>query len=188
MIQKTVNQILTAGRAIMRPSTELGGRGLGTQYKVDCIGPDGALKWSDTFDNLVVNAGLDDSLDKHLRGSAYTAAWYIGLTDGTPTVAAADTSASHAGWAEVTAYTEGTRQAATFAAVSGQSTSNTASPASFSINANGTTVGGAFLISVSTKGGATGILYGGGAFTAGDKLLDSGDTLQVTLTATASAA
>jgi len=157
-------------------------------YHVECIGPDGKVKWTTEFDNLVTNAGLDDNLDKYLKGSAYTAAFYVGLTDGTPTVAAGDTMSSHAGWAEVTAYDEATREALTLGTVSSQSVDNSASKASFSINTNSTTIGGAFIVTDNTKGGTTGTLYGVGAFTGGDKSADDGDTLNVTVTCTAAAA
>jgi len=145
------------------------------------------LKWAEQFENLVVNAGLDDSLDKHLKGSSYTAAFYIGLTDGTPTPAAADTMASHAGWTEVTAYDEANRVTLTLGSVSGQSVDNVGNEADFTISANDTTVGGAFVTTANDKGGSTGTLYGVGAFSAGDKTLDDNDTLQVTITCTASA-
>jgi len=157
------------------------GRVLRTHFKVEAFDKFGNLKWVDEFDNLVVNAGLDDSLDKHLKGSAYTAAWYVGLTDGTPTVAAGDTMASHAGWVEVTAYDEAVRQTLTLGAVSGQSVDNSASKATFTISSNNTTVGGAFVTTTSDKGRSTGTLYGGGAFSAGDKTLDDDDTLNVTV-------
>ena len=162
------------------------GRRLKNIFEVECY-RNGELIWSDRFENLVVNAGLDDSLDKHLKGSGYTAAFYVGLTDGTPTVAAGDTMASHAGWAEVTAYDEAVRQTLTLAAVSGQSTDNSANKAVFTIDTNSTTVGGAFVVTDSTKGGAGGTLYGAGAFSAGDKTLDDDDVLNVTVTLTASA-
>lgn len=163
------------------------GRRLSVHYVVEAFDPEGKRKWVEEFDNLVVNAGLDDSLDKHLKGAAYTAAWYVSLTDGTPTVAAGDTMASHVGWVEVTAYSEAVRQTLTLGTVSGQSVDNSASKAVFSINAT-TTVGGAFITDTNTKGGATGILYGAGAFTGGDKSLGNGDTLNVTATLTAAAA
>jgi len=145
------------------------------------------LAWEETFENLVVNAGLDDALDKHLKGSAYTAAWYVGLTDGTPTPAAGDTMASHGGWTEVTAYDAGARPTLTLGTVSGQSVDNSASPAAFTISTDNTTIGGAFLASNSTKGGTSGTLYGVGAFSGGDKTLDDNDTLNVTVTCTAAA-
>jgi len=145
--------------------------------------------WSDSFHNLVVTAGLNDSLDKHLKGAAYTAAWYVGLTDGTPTFAAGDTmDGAHAGWTEVTAYDELVRQTLTLGAVAAGSVNNSAAPAVFTIDTNATTIGGAFIVSDDTKGGAVGVLYGGGAFTAGDKSLDDDDTLTVTVTLTAAAA
>lgn len=146
------------------------------------------LKWVNEIDNLVVNVGLDDSLDKHLKGSGYTAAWYVLLTDGTPTVAAGDTMASHAGWTEVTAYDEAVRQTLTLGSVSGQSVDNSASKAVFTISSDSTTIGGCGVTTNSTKGGSTGTLYGAGAFTAGDKGLDDDDVLNVTVTCTAAAA
>ena len=147
----------------------------------------GKLKWRDQNKNTVVNVGLDDVLDKYFKGSAYTAAFYVGLTDGTPTVAATDTMASHAGWTEVVAYSEGVRQTLTLGTVASQSVSNTASKAIYSINGT-TTIGGAFTTTNSTKSGSTGTLYGAAALTLGDKGLNSGDTLQVTVTLTAASA
>ena len=144
----------------------------------------GPVKWEEEWHNLVVNQGLDYLLDAGLSAGTQITSWFILLLDGTPTVAAGDTLASHAGWTEVTAYDEATRQAWTDGGVSGQSVDNSGSPAQFTISANGTTIGGAALASNSTKGGTTGTLYAAGAFTAGDKTLDDGDTLDVTATFT----
>lgn len=166
----------------MRPLTV----GMSTRYEVECIGPDGTVKWRDGFTNLVVTAGRNDLLDKYFQGSTYTAAHYVGLTDGTPTFDAADTMSSHAGWVEVTDYSEGTREALTLGSVSAGSVDNSASKAQFSINGTAT-VGGAFVATNSTKGGTSGTLYGGGAFSGGDKSVTSGDTLNVTVTLTATA-
>jgi len=160
---------------------------LGDLFEVECYDKDGNLKWKDTIKNLVVNTGLDDSLDKYFKGSSYTAAHYCGLADGTPTFAAGDTMASHAGWTEVTDYSEGVRQTITWGSVSSQSVDNSASKATFSIN-NSVTIGGAFLSTDSTKGGSSGTLYGGGAFTNGNRSLASGDTLNIQVTALAAAA
>ncbi len=164
------------------------GQRFNTHYVVECFGPDGVLRWVEKFDNIVVNTGLDDILNEYFKGSGYTAAHYVGLTDGTPTVAAGDTMASHAGWVEVTAYDEAVRQTLTLGSVSGQSVDNSASKAVFTIDSDSTTIGGAFVTTDSTKGGAGGTLYGAGAFTAGDKTIDDNDVLNVTVTLTAAAA
>jgi len=170
-----------------RAQTILQNMKFGDLFEVECRDKNGKFKWKDTIKNLVVNPGLDDVLPQYLKGSAYTAAHYVGLTDGTPTVAAGDTMSSHAGWVEVTAYDEAVRQTATWGAVSSQSVDNSASKATFTISTNSTTLGGAFLTTNATKGGTTGTLYGGGAFTAGDKSLDDDDVLYVTVTASAAA-
>lgn len=157
-------------------------------WSVECFDKYGNLKWVDTFKNLVTNEGLDHLLDVALSGATQVSTWYVGLTDGTPTTAAGDTLASHAGWSEVTAYDEAARQTWSDGGVSSQNVDNSASKASFTISTNSTTVGGAFLASDSTKGGTTGTLYAVGAFSAGDKSLDASDTLQVTATFTTAAA
>lgn len=144
------------------------------------------LLWADGFANLVTTAGKNDSLDKHFKGSGYTAAWYVGLTEGTPTFDAADTMASHSGWVEETSYDEAARQTLTLGSVSAGSVDNSASRATFTIDTNSTVIGGGFINTVSTKGGSTGTLYGGGAFSAGNKTLDDNDSLLVTVTLTAS--
>lgn len=156
-----------------------------TKYEVEAFDKDGNRKWFEEFNNLVVTEGLNWLLEKTFKGSSWTAAHYVGLTAGTPTFAAGNTMSSHAGWTEVTGYSEGVRQTLTLGTVSGGSVSNTASKATFSINAT-VTVGGAFVTSDSTKGGSSGTLYGGGAFT-GDRSLISGDTLTVTITLTQTA-
>jgi hypothetical protein len=183
-----------AGEAGARFGAQLirrAGVGLGAKvhqvYEVECLGPDGRVKWRDYVDNTVVNVGLDEILDKFYKGSAYTAALYVLLTDGTPTPAAGDTMASHVGWVEVVAYDEATREVLTLGAVSGQSVDNSASKASYAINGT-VTVGGAAVTTDNTKSGSAGILIGVGAFTGGDKSADSGDTLNVTVTLTMASA
>jgi hypothetical protein len=156
-------------------------------YKIQCHDKDGNLKWEDEAPNLVVNEGLQDMNAKYFTGTTYTAAWYIGLygSGATNSPAAGDTMASHAGWTEVTAYSQATRPACTFGTPTTANPSvatNSASPASFSINGT-TTVGGAFLTSNNTKGGTTGTLYSAADFSApGDRSVVSGDTLSVTYT------
>lgn len=154
-------------------------------FKISSLMPRRVIDRDNIKINIVVNQGLDHALDVTLSAAVQITAWFLGLTDGTPTVAAGDTPASHAGWVEVTAYSETVRQTWTDGGVSAQSVSNSASQARFTINVNGTVIGGAFLTSLNTKGGTTGTLYAAGAFTAGDKTLDNLDTVDVTATFTA---
>ena len=154
----------------------------GGVFTVQCFDSEGNLKWTEEKHNLVVNVGLKDMNDKYFTGSAYTAAWYIGLYGAAASndPAAGDTMASHAGWTEVTDYSEATRPAATFAAATTADPSvitNSASVAVFSINGT-TVVGGAFLTSDNTKGGTTGILFSASDFAApGDRSVVSGDVI-----------
>jgi len=156
-------------------------------YKVQCHDAQGNLKWEAEAPNLVVNVGLQDMNAKYFTGSAYTAAWYLGLygAGSTNNPAAGDTMSSHAGWTEVVAYSQATRPACTFGTPTTANPSvatNSASPATFSINGT-TTVGGAFLTSNSTKSGTTGTLYSAADFSSpGDRAVVSGDTLSVTYT------
>lgn len=151
-------------------------------WTVECVSPDGKVRWSTTAKNLTVNSGLNDKLDKYFRGTSYTAAWYIGLMSSSPSVAASDTMASHGGWTEVTTYSELARQTFTPAAAASQSLNNSASVAEFTMNASGT-VGGAFLTTSSTKGGSAGILYGALPF-AENRTVGNGDILRVSVSIT----
>ncbi len=185
MNQDRDNDINVEAGVTAQSGMSVGVKGLSTHYKVEAF-RDGKLLWVEEFDNLVVDAGLNDSLDKHLKGSAYTAAWYVGLTDGTPSFAAGDTmSGGHAGWTEEQTYDEAARQTLVLGAVSGGSVDNSASKAVFTISGTAT-FGGAFVVDDNTKGGATGILYGGGAFSQDRALIDN-DVLNVTITCTATA-
>ena len=159
----------------------------GGVFTVQCFDSEGNLKWEDKSPNLVVNVGLKDMNDKYFTGSSYTAAWYIGLYGAASSnnPAAGDTMASHAGWTEVTAYSQSTRPQCNFGAATTADPSvisNSSSVAVFSINGT-TVVGGAFLTSDNTKGGTTGILFSASDFQApGDRSVVSGDVLNVTYT------
>lgn len=152
-------------------------------FNVECIGEDGVVKWTDTFPNQVTTVGRNDMLDKYFTGTAYTAAWFMGLVNNTGFTAysAADTLASHTGWTELaagTAYT-GNRITMAFNAASSGSKSSTAT--SFPIIATNTVLG-AFVCTVAT--GTSGILYSAGSFTGGARSVVNTDTLNVTYTAT----
>lgn len=153
--------------------------GLTTRYEVECRGPDGRLKWIERFANLVVDEGLNDLLAVYAKATAYSAALYVGLK-GTGTPVAGDTMASHAGWAEVTAYAEAARPTYNPGTVANKAVDNAASKAAFSINGP-VTIAGAFIATDATKGGTVGKLYGAGNFT-NPRTMDAGDTLNVTAT------
>ena len=133
------------------------------RYRITCRVPDGSLRWdTGVFDNLVTTAGKNLNINVMWGATSKSANWYV-LLKGAGTAAAADTAASHAGWSEVTAYAESVRQTATFAAASGGASSNTASPAVFTINGSAP-IAGAGLIDNNTKGGSSGSLYSVGDF------------------------
>jgi hypothetical protein len=156
-------------------------------YKIQCHDAQGNLKWEASAPNLVVNEGLQDMNAKYFTGVSYSAVWYLGLygSGATNSPAAGNTMASHGSWTEVTDYSQATRPVCTFGTPTTANPSvatNSASPATFSINAT-TVVGGAFLTSNNTKGGSTGVLYSAADFSApGDRSVVSGDTLSVTYT------
>jgi hypothetical protein len=156
-------------------------------FTVRCHDKDGNLKWEQKSKNLVVNVGLAYMNESFFKGSGYTAAWYVGIYGpaSTNNPSSADTMASHAGWTEVTAYTNATRPAATFGAATTADPSviaNSAAVAQFLINASAN-VGGAFLTTGDLPGGTSGVLFSASDFAApGDRVVQNGDVLSVTYT------
>jgi hypothetical protein len=157
----------------------------GGVFHVQCLDKDGNLKWETTEHNLVVNEGLQDMNTQYFKGSTYSASFFLGLITGPgsgTTFAAADTLASKA-WTEFTDYS-GARKAVTFGTATTADPSvisNSASPASFTISGAGGTVAGAFLCTVSS--GTSGVLFSESDFQSpGDRVVVSGDTLNVTYT------
>jgi hypothetical protein len=154
----------------------------GGVFTVTCYDKDGNLKWEEKAHNLVVNEGLEDMNTQYFAGSGYTAAWYLGLVLGPGsgnTYAAGDTLASHSGWTEYTDYS-GNRQSITFDSITlaDPSVSSNTTPVQFSITGSGGTIAGAFLTDVAT--GTSGVLFSVSNFTTpGDRVVVSGDTLNV---------
>jgi hypothetical protein len=155
----------------------------GGAFTVTCVDKDGHEKWVDIAPNLVVNTGLQDMNTKFFTGSAYTAAWYIGLVNGTSattTFSGGDTLATHAGWTENSSY-GGNRKAASFGSATladPSNINNASSTASFTMNATAN-IAGAFLCNVAS--GTTGLLFSAADFQSpGDRAVVSGDVLLVT--------
>jgi hypothetical protein len=168
---------------VVRKEGFVEGLSSGGVFTVTCLDKDGNEKWVDIAPNLVVNTGLQSMNTQFFTGSAYTAAWYIGLVNGTSattTFSGGDTLATHAGWTENSSYT-GTRKAASFGAATladPSNINNSSSSASFTMNANAT-IAGAFLANVTS--GATGLLFSAADFQSpGDRTVVSGDVLNVT--------
>ena len=143
--------------------------------------PDGTIKeW--TAKNLLTDEGCVSMAGVYFLDTTQIAlaSWFCGLTDGTPTVDGGDTLASHAGWAEFDNVTETpVRQvySAEAHATAGLVT-NTAAPATFTLDTGGGTIGGAFICSVSS--GTSGVLFCAAAFDGGDVVLPAASELQVT--------
>ena len=155
----------------------------GGVFTVTCYDKDGYEKWVDIAPNLVVNTGLQAMNTQFFTGSAYTAAWYIGLVNGTSastTFSGGDTLATHAGWDENQQYV-GNRKAASFGTATladPSNINNSASAASFTMNATAT-IAGAFLTNVAS--GTTGLLFSAADFQSpGDRSVVSGDVLNIT--------
>ena len=155
-------------------------------YTVQCVGPDGQIKWEDTADNIVTNVGKNLALDTFLAGSAYTAAVYMGLANGSASsCAVGDTMASKTTWLEVGGTNAPTytspRKTPSWSSASAGSKSTSAAVA-FAITSSGS-VGGCFLVfgtgAVTTIDNTSGVLYSCGAFTGGTKSVSNGDTLNV---------
>jgi len=163
---------------------------LAGRFSARCLDKSGNVKWVDEFPNTVVTAGKNAALDAFLAGSSYSVTGpFMGLISSVDysAIAAADTMTSHAGWKEAGSganyplYTTPRKTCAWNAATGGSKALSAA--LSFSIITTGGTVKGAFLVfgtgAVSTIGDTNGTLLSAGLFTGGDKVLDVGDTLQI---------
>lgn len=140
-------------------------------------------EWEDH--NLVVNEGLNHLLDVLFHGGTQIGTWYLGLFEGNYTPTGALTAANVTATAtECVAYDEAARQAYDEAAASGQSITNTASKATFTMNAS-KTIYGAFLASASAKSATSGVLFSAARFGTAKVVADD-DQLLLTYTFTAS--
>jgi hypothetical protein len=163
-------------------------------YEVKCLDAEGNLKWEDSIKNLVVTVGKNDLLDKYFSGSAYTAAWYMGLVDNASFSAYAPTDtlgtggSPHPGWLEFLDYTisgsSTNRATPSWGSASAGSKATTAT--TFTISGSGTVLGALMCTTqarnTASNGGA-GILYSAGSFTGSSRAVISGDLLLVTYTA-----
>ena len=138
--------------------------------------------------NLVVNEGLNYTLDSAFSGGAPISAWYIGLFKNNYTPQAADVASTFPGVGvaneATTEYTEATRPLWVEAGVVSQVITNSASPAVFTFNTP-VNIYGAFLASLNTKATTSGKLSAASKFASVRAML-AADVLNVTYTLTIS--
>jgi len=169
-------------------------------WHVECRDPQGNLKWTEEFPNLVVAVGKQLMLDTLLKGVSYSVTGpFLGLTNKTLTPAATDTMTTliTTNAAEFVNYTVGgsaVRGTASFASATSTGTtpsnvtSSTAGAITYTITGAGGTVYGCFLVlgtgAVNTQNSTTGTLYSEGNFSVA-KATTAGDTVSVTYSTTA---
>lgn len=138
---------------------------VGGQFEHDIL-RDGKLLGACRDSNIVVNEGLNSLLNVYFHADTQITDWYVAIFEGNYTPVATDTAANIASAStESTAYDEATRVAYDEAAASGQSITNAASKAAFTMNAT-KTIYGAFLVSAPAKGAITGTLFAASKFSA----------------------
>lgn len=149
---------------------------IGGQFEHDVLRA-GKLLGAARDPNIVVNQGLNALLDIMFHAATQITAWYVGIFEGNYTPVATDTAANiAANSTECTAYDEATRVAYDEAAASGQSITNAASKATFTMSAS-KTVHGAFLVSASAKSATTGTLFSASKFSAARAVVDNDQLL-----------
>lgn len=177
------------------------------RYDVECRGADGNIKWSDHIENVVCTEGKNSALTNFLKGSAFTAAVYMGLIEATGygfagangsgvaatnlagSITAAGGASPANGWNEATSAMCAARGTPSFGTASAGSLA-LSSALTFSIIGTAT-IKGCFLLvktaagvsPTTTVGNTAGALYSAGLFSGGDKAVANGDTLSVSYTA-----
>jgi len=181
--------------SVIRGGTLAEAMGAAGRYTVECVAPDGMVKWSDTIDNLVTTVGKNHLLDNYLAGSSFSQVGpYLGLISSVSYgagPATGDTMSSHAGWTEAgngsnypnwSTPASNARGTCTFSAAAAGVKALTAA-ISFVIATNGGTVKGCFIAlgasAVATNASTAGTLFSAGTFTGGDKVVAIADTLNV---------
>ncbi len=153
--------------------------------------PRGLLLSRGSFWNGITNAGLNDILNSGFRQQTQRT-YYVGIIDlagftkfsATQDFDPADTMTSHPLWAEITAYSQGTRAQWSPGAASGGAIVN-GTLFNFTMTAN-KTAHGFFVVTDSTKGGTGGVLWAAGVGDV-DQQMSVGETLAGSYTLTAAA-
>ncbi|MDD5062779.1 MAG: hypothetical protein PHN44_10920 [Candidatus Marinimicrobia bacterium] len=144
---------------------------LGGIFIVSCRDKDGNLVWTERQHNLVTNEGLNHLLNVELHATAAITTWYCVIFESDTTILATHTYASP-GYTECTSYDEATRPEYVEAAASGQSITNAASKATYTISAT-KTIYGAALVGGGTAANTKGDAAGGGTLLCAAKFSSS---------------
>lgn len=123
--------------------------------------------------NVTTNEGLNKLLNVGFHGATAIATWYMGLFENNYTPLVTDTYATP-GFTESSAYTEETRPEYVEAEATNKVITNTASKATFTINAT-KTIYGAFLCGGGTDPSTKGDTAGGGTLFAASKFATQKD-------------
>ena len=125
---------------------------------------DNKMKWRENFKNLAVNEGLNNLLGVYFGAGTQSLSWYIGLI-GTNSIPSATWTAAGIGTecTEFINYTGSNRLQWIPSAASGQSITNSANPAIYTMGGSGT-IYGAFLINNNTLSGTSGHMYSASIF------------------------
>ena len=75
MMNEKSKAVDTVGATITRTVGAQDNAGAAGVYRIECVGPDGQVKWVAECPNLVVNQGLQDMNAKYFTGSSYSATW-----------------------------------------------------------------------------------------------------------------
>ena len=184
----------TVASSCTRTRQTIAGIGVFGFFQFKCLDKHGQLKWEETAKNGTTTVGLTYLIGTGFVQTAQIAAanWYIGLINNAPvpSLQITDTMASHAGWVEVTSYSEATRPAWT-PTVSGSPQATNTSPRVFTMTAPTLTVAGAFIVggapaTADVKGGTGGTMYSTGSLQS-PQLVSATDVLQITYITTLSA-
>lgn len=155
-------------------------------WDIECWDKDGNLKWViKGLENLVTNEGLDAILNVMFNAATQITTWYVVIFETDTTPAAGHTYAVPV-YTESTAYDEATRPEYQEAASSGQSITNSANKATFTISATKTIYGAALVgggSAPTTKGDTAGggTLYNSVQFGTA-KPVEDNDVLKITVT------
>lgn len=172
---------------VLRSAKQATKVGIGSVHHVECW-RDGRLAWVEENHNLVTTQGLNALLDIMFHASTQIATWYVAIIESNTAAAAGMTYATPT-YTESTAYGEATRPAFVEAAAAAGVSTNTASPATFTINATKTIYGTALVgggTAPDTKADAAGggTLFCYSLFSAGKAVVNT-DVLKITISLTA---